>query len=143
MSTDGGRLQLYNLSTGKYLTCSKLTRQELGQLFSTLMPMEGIRELTIESSDLSALSEDHICEVFSRLRYLELYATNLTTAQLSALFRKLKDSTELEEMVLTRNILSQVPSEDLATTISKLRKVRLEYSQLTTEQCIEILTQGK
>ena len=125
------------------MTCSKLTRHELEHLFSTLMTQNSIKEITIESSDLSVISEDSICEVFSRLKYLELYATNLTTVQLSALFEKLKDSTELEEIVITRNILSHVPSEDLATSIAKLRKVRFEYSHLTTDQCIDILTRGK
>ena len=130
-------------STGKYLTCSKLTRSELEQLFSTLVAQNSITDITIESSDLSFLSEDILVKSFSRLRYLELSSTNLTTPQLSALFSMLKDSTELEELVLVRSILSNVPAQDLATTLTRLRKAKLEYSYLTTKQCSIIFKEGK
>ena len=130
-------------STGKYLTCSKLTRSELEQLFSTLVAQNSITDITIESSDLSFLSEDILVKSFSRLRYLELSSTNLTTPQLSALFSMLKDSTELEELVLVRSILSNVSAQDLATTLTRLRKAKLEYSYLTTKQCSIIFKEGK
>ena len=77
------------------------------------------------------------------MRFVELSSTNLTSRQLSALFHLLKDSTKLEEIILTRNILSHVPAQDLARSLSNLKKVKLEYSYLNTEQCRQILSMGQ
>ena len=138
-----GKVMLENMSPGKYLTCTNLTRVELEQLFTTLMAQNHLTDITIESSDLSGVSEDFLAEALSRMRFLELSGTNLTPCQLNALFNLLKDSTELEEIVVSRNILSQVPANHLAMSLSRLRKVKLEYSYLTNEQCCQILTLGK
>jgi len=142
LNTAAGKVQLFNMNTGKYLTCTKLTKSELEQLFSTLANQSSVTDITIDSSDLSVVGEGILANSLARLRYLELSTTNLTPAQLSALFCLLKESSELEEIVMTRNILSHVPPEDLATTITRLRKVRLEYSYLTTEQCTQIFTKA-
>jgi len=133
-----GKIQLHCLSTGQYLTCSRLKKVELEQVFSTLMTQKRVRDVTIETSDLAVLSDDILAQSLAKMRFLELSSTNLTSRQLTALFHLLKDSTEMEEIVLTRNILSHVPAEDLARSLSRLKKVKLEYSYLTSEQCIQI-----
>ena len=138
-----GKVMLENISPGKYLTCTNLTRVELEQLFTTLMAQTRLTDISIESSDLSGVSEGFLAQSLSRMRFLELSGNNLTPSQLNALFSLLKDSTELEEIVVTRNILSHVPAEDLAASLARLRKVKLEYSYLTSEQCCQILTLGK
>ena len=138
-----GKVQLHSLSTGQYLTCSRLTRVELEQLFQTLMAQDSIKDITIESSDLSIISDDILANSLAKMRFIELNSTNLTSRQLSALFLLLKDSTRLEEITLTRNIMSHVPAEDLAKSLSRLKKVKLEYSYLTSDQCRQILTMGE
>ena len=140
---DLGKVQLHSLSTGQYLTCSRLTRVELEQLFQTLMAQDSIKDITIESSDLSIISDDILANSLAKMRFIELNSTNLTSRQLSALFLLLKDSTRLEEITLTRNIMSHVPAEDLARSLSRLKKVKLEYSYLTSDQCRQILTMGE
>ena len=137
-----GKIQLHCLSIGQYLTCSRLKKEELEQVFSTLMAQKSVRDITIETSDLAVMSDDILAQSLSRMRFLELSSTNLTSRQLTALFHLLKDSTEMEEIVLTRNILSHVPAEDLARSLSRLKKVKLEYSYLTSEQCIQIFKMG-
>ena len=88
------------------------------------------------------MSDVILAQSLAKMRFLELSSTNLTSRQLTALFHLLKDSTEMEEIVLTRNILSHVPAEDLARSLSRLKKVKLEYSYLTSEQCIQIFKMG-
>eukprot|EP00092_Neocalanus_flemingeri_P020551 GFUD01022264.1.p1 GENE.GFUD01022264.1~~GFUD01022264.1.p1 ORF type:complete len:843 (-),score=156.45 GFUD01022264.1:136-2664(-) len=134
-----GKVQLHTLTTGRYLTGSRLKKLELEQLFSTLMAQDSIKDISIETSDLSTISEDILAKSLAKMRCVDLSSTNLTSRQLSALFKLLKDSTELEELTLARNIMSHVPAEDLAKSLSRLKKVKLEYSYLHKGQCMQIL----
>jgi len=135
-----GKIHLQTLSTGKNLTCSTLDEEELKQVFTVLLTQTCLRGLTIKSFDLSFLDEETLSQGFARIRCLDLSNTSLTPTQLTTLFNLLKDSEELEELVLRGSLLSHVPADDLARTLSRLRKVRLEYSYLTTEQCMQLLT---
>ena len=63
--------------------------------------------------------------------------------QLTALFRALKCSKVLEELVVSKAELASVHPMDLALALTKVEHVTLEYSKLTTEQCLQILTIGE
>ena len=74
-----GKVQLHALPTGRYLTCSRLIKTELEQLFTTLMAQDRIRDITIETSDLAVISEDILATCLSKMRFVELSSTNLTS----------------------------------------------------------------
>ena len=46
-----------NLNSGQYLACSKLERDDLDQLFTTLNAQDSIKDISIESSDLSIIDD--------------------------------------------------------------------------------------
>ena len=123
-----GKVQLHALPTGRYLSCSRLRKVELEQLFISLMAQNRIKDITIETSDLAGIGDNILATCLSKMRFVELSSTNLTSRQLSALFHLLADSKELEEIILSRNILSHVPADALARSLARLKKVKLDYS---------------
>ena len=82
----------------------------------TKMLTEGtLPKLRNFSLDCSTVLDDIVASSLTKMRFLELSSTNMTSRQLSALFKLLKkDSTVLEEITLIRNMMSHVPAQDLA-----------------------------
>ena len=138
-----GKVQLQNTSKGKFLTCCNLKGKEMKPILTILNNQKSITEVTIRSCDLEDIPDNILAQSLSRLRYLELCATNPTATQLTALFRALKCSKVLEELVVSKAELASVHPMDLALALTKVEHVTLDNSKLTTQQCLQILTIGE
>ena len=118
---------------------ANLKSLELEEVFKALMYPNRVTEISINSSDLSVISENVLATALSRIKSVKLYSTSLTCRQLTDLFSQIRKFSLMKDLVLSRHTVSSVPADELAKSLVKLRSIEMEYSYLTIEQVTQLL----
>lgn len=101
-----------------------------------------LKALTLKNDDLHSVPSETIAKAVSRLEKITLYNCDLSTSQLQSIFCQVAEgkSSKLEDISVSQNNVSQVPTELLLKALSRLVKVDLLNTKLTTAQLTGIYT---
>lgn len=125
------RLQKVNLHY-TYLTTEQSTEVVKAIISSTTLVDVGLRGV-----DLRSIRADLLAGAIRRLHKVSLSYTLLTTEQLTEVFKDF-DAT-LVDVDLSNVNLRSVQADLLADAVRCLRKVKLNFTRLTSEQCTEVV----
>ena len=125
------RLQKVNLHY-IYLTTEQSTEVVKAIISSTTLVDVGLRGV-----DLRSIRADLLAGAIRRLHKVSLSYTLLTTEQLTEVFKDF-DAT-LVDVDLSNVNLRSVQADLLADAVRCLRKVKLNFTRLTSEQCTEVV----
>lgn len=118
--------------------CSKY----LIELFELIPKHPSLRELNMKKQDLCQVSPVHlIAEAVKGLIKVNLEFTRLTSLQSTVILSSSLSSSTLEDLNLAQNDLSKVLPELVAQAATRLKKINLGETWLTTEHCVFLLTQ--
>ena len=113
---------------------TQLSHQQFSSLCLILRESTPMKCLTIRMVNLCTVSPSILAGTVWRLEEVNLYHTTLTPHQVSAVFLLLNKSSHIKSLNLTGNSLSSVDSNILSNTVSKLEKVALYNTKLTSQQ---------
>jgi len=123
----------------------KLSPSQMLEIFLQISSKDPLilTELSLEGIDLSKCEPDLLATVISKLVKVNLTDTSLTNDQLVQILNHLKDSETLtlKELCLNLVNLSWVPANLLSKSVIKLELVELQDSNLSTNQCTQVLTE--
>jgi len=132
------------------LSSTQLSQPDCLRLFSYCLASSDLRDLNLAGVDLSEVPGDLLGQVIARLVKVNLGSINyivsdfrgtrLTSRQCCHIFTQSLKSKTLADLNLEHVDLSQVPSDLLANSLSRLRKVNLTTTNLTTGQCQDLLS---
>jgi len=100
-----------------------------------------LRRMSCNHNDLSSIQTGTLATAVNRLVHVQMFATHLTTAQLSAILVKIDETSKLKFLNIGYNDLSSVEPDILATAVNKMEKVWMFHS-LTTVQVTCMLRQA-
>jgi len=119
----------------------RLDPELLEELFNCILSLKvKLEQLDLYGNDLSTVPSDVIAGATPKLKKINLTATKLTTSQVIELLTASVSSTTLEDINLGGNNLRSVPGDIIAGATSRLKKIDLGYTHLTSSQLTEILT---
>ena len=91
-----------------------LTREQLSVLFRAIQESthSKLRTLNVRFNNLSLVAPDILVDALARLEMVDLYSTNLTTVQLTEIYRLVAErrSRTLRVMDIRHNNISSVPA---------------------------------
>lgn len=103
------------------------------------IPGSPLENANLSLNDLSGVSGELLASAVSHLHIVNLFNTKITNDQCVALLKASLCSTTLQNINMAAVNLSKVPAELLANLISRLQKVNMGKTDLTTDQCVAIL----
>ena len=121
------------------LRCVNLTPHQATELF-TAIGEDGskVRVLDLNANDLSSVQPSLLIPPLKFLRDLRLISTDLTTQQVEAILDGLGNDSNLTDLSLNCNNISQVDSTKLSK-VNHLKIVDLSGTHISIQQLIEIL----
>jgi len=123
------------------LCSAHLSRKQLfAVLYSLTLDSSTLELLDLSAQDLSSLPANLLFQSLGNLKTLNLNYTKTSTEQLTAILRSIVRSKSVTTLELVRLELTDVPVVDLIRPISHLKIMNLNYSKLTSEQTISLLT---
>ena len=123
------------------LCSAHLSRKQLfAVLYSLTLDSSTLELLDLSAQDLSSLPANLLFQSLGNLKTLNLNYTKTSTEQLTAILRSIVRSKSVTTLELVRLELTDVPVVDLIRPISQLKIMNLNYSKLTSEQTISLLT---
>jgi len=121
------------------LRYTALTTEQCIEVLEVSLSSRSLVSINLVYVNLSGVPSDILARAVSRLQTAELSCTNLTTGQCIQVLEASLSSRSLLGISLARVKLREVPHELLANAVSHLQIVNLRSSDLTTEQCIQVL----
>merc|ERR1719369_32648 len=119
--------------------CENLRPTRITAVFTHTSRSKTLEELDFERVDLSSVPAPLLVGTVVRLRKVNLSSTSLTAPQASALLTGVLSSSSLEDLDLAGVDLRHMPPDLLAHAVSRLRRVCLWHTYLTTQQITAIL----
>ena len=105
--------------------------------------MEHVSELSMESSNLVNIGPNLLSECIFKLTSLNLRYCQVDKDDLIAILTKIPFTQNLKSIDLSSMDLSQVPPAMLKEAAESLQQLHLNYSSLSIEQCMNLLTGAK
>jgi len=127
------RLQIVNLC---YTHC---TTEQCIQVLEASLSSRSLVDVNLANVNLSGVPADLLARAVSRLKTVNLYFTHLTIKQCIQVLEVSLFSRSLVDLNLADVNLSGVPADIIARKVSHLQTVNLWNTELTTEQCIQVL----
>ena len=129
--------------TSLEIMISDLVPAQLESMFETFAIRKFcLKQLCLSHNDLSMLSPKLFIEVCKNVENLEIFASKVTKAQMEGLFEAASCQSNLKELNVNYNDLSQVNSKIMAKGLNKLFKAFLYKTELSEEQVETILDYG-
>ena len=118
-----------------------LTRKQLfATLYSLTLDFSTLELLDLSAQDLASLPANLLAKSLSNLRTINLNYTKVTTEQLTAVLRSVARNKTVTRLELVRLDMTDVPVVDLIRPVPHIQALNLNYSKLTSEQTISLLT---
>jgi len=109
----------------------------MNNLLEKCLQSATLRDLSLEHNDLSMISAELLAKVCARLHYINLQSTNLTTAQITTIFKVFsKISLTLKRICLGYGDASDVPAEAMHLTQTQKLQILVEAVSSTTIQSL-------
>ena len=123
------------------LSDCKINKDMLIRLFSDMQKDSKLKDLDVSYNPALKHIDDHIYgDAINLLNRVNLKFTNSTLFQLMNLFELMEVHTNLHEMNLVGNIsLSKIPQPLFARTVTKLTKITIYATKLTSDQIQTLL----
>jgi len=99
-----------------------------------------VTELSLTSVDLSSSCSTLMARTLSKLKFLNLWATELTLAQVETIFTIIEQGCKIERLNLSSNDLSGVASSLFANSVSQLEVADVCHCELSLMQVTMLLT---
>ena len=129
------------------LSQTKLTKEQLKELFKKMIEKTNLRMLKINDVDLSSVPANILAEALNLVQEIEISKCSLTIYQGIYLFSKMAEKTKIEKLKIDNNDLSLVPVEYLPKGANKVSEIDLGGTKLTDIQMtalfIEMLEETK
>ena len=122
------------------LTNTKLTQQQIASVITSASKGSKLKKLNISENDLSGVDPGLLAKAVVNLETLDIGNTKLTQQQAAVIFSGVCEGSRLNVLNISENNLSEVEPELLAKTVIKLKKLDIQYSDLTKQQASVILT---
>ena len=127
--------------TSVSLCSAMLTRKQLfATLYSLTLDFSTLELLDLSAQDLATLPANLLAKSLSNLRTINLNYTKVTTEQLTAVLRSVARTKTVTRLELVRLDMTDVPVVDLIRPVPHIQALNLNYSKLTSEQTISLLT---
>ena len=121
------------------LVTTEMTTNQCVNVLKISLSSTTLAHLDLWNNDLSGVPADLLAMAVSRLKTVDLGYTKLMTNQCVQLLNSSLTSATLVDVDLGWNNFRGVPAELLATAVGRLKTVKLSYTQLTTNQCVQLL----
>eukprot|EP00092_Neocalanus_flemingeri_P034515 GFUD01037530.1.p1 GENE.GFUD01037530.1~~GFUD01037530.1.p1 ORF type:complete len:396 (+),score=79.98 GFUD01037530.1:3-1190(+) len=115
---------LNNLQTLN-LTSSSFTAEQCKTLITQMAKETKIQELYIPMSDLSSIEADVLSKAFNKLKKLDILGAKIRRYQMTALFKGIKQGTNLEFLNLNRVMVDLLSSNILTSGLLLLKTVKV------------------
>ena len=120
-----------------------LTPQQLTSLCQQMKNSGHMKSLHLERMDISSVEPKLLADAVSTLEEVNLTLTELTARQVNDIFLGLQTNTRMKSLNLTQNDLSTVDPNILGDTVSRISKVDLGQTRLTTQQATSVCSAQK
>jgi len=117
-----------------WLGCNELTPHQVEAIFAALSTSSQLKTLDLGGNNLSAVDAKILAQPVTQLEEVNLYKTQLTPEQVTAICTAIAGDSQLKTLELTGSDLSRVDAEILAKAITKLEEVELVNTQMTPQQ---------
>jgi len=121
------------------LTYTYLTTEQCIQVLEVSLSSRSLVDVNLLYVNLSGVPSNLLARAVSRLQTVNLWKTKLTTEQCIQVLEASLSSRSLVEVNLTGVNLSGVSSDLLSSAVSRLQTADLSFTNLTTEQCIQVV----
>lgn len=121
------------------LSGSKLTTQQSTAILQQIMSSQTVQDISLRNVNLSSVDISLVSLATSRLTKADLEYTMLTPDQVSGILLESLSSDNLLDLDLSYNTLSFVPPELLSRAVSRLRRVGLKFTKLSTDQATSLI----
>ena len=102
-----------------------------------------LKDLNLWSNDLSEVPNDVLAEAVNKLKIVNLKNTKLKHEQTAAIFNKMANTvTELVELDIGENDLSEIEPELLAKAVNKVKLVNISLCSLNSKQVEAVFEQA-
>jgi len=102
------------------------------ELLQTLVRRPGLKEMRVQSTDLSAVDPELLAQAVTQLE--EVVHTRLTPQQVTAICTAMTGNSRLKTLYLLKNNLSSVDAGLLAQAVTQIEEVELGGTDLTPQQ---------
>jgi len=127
------RLQTVNLAETNLIT------KQIVFMLKTSLSSTTLVSLNLEKIRLGEVPAELLAEAVSRLQIVNMNDTNLKTDQCVKILKASISSNTLVNVDLGNINLSEIPAKLLAKAVSLLQTVYLNDTNLSTDQCVQIL----
>ena len=128
-----GRLKTVNLEY------TRLSTDQCTQVLNTSITSTTLADLNLAENNLFGVLAELLATAVGHLQTVNLKDTLLSTVQCTKILETIPSSTTLADLNLAVNNLSGVPADILAMAVGRLKNVDFRRTQLTTNQCVEVL----
>ena len=118
---------------------AKLTNKQIEALFEEMSQETKLKVLSIGCVNISGVNPEVVSAGLNKVNTARLCNTAITTKQLEALLQAMADRTELKEIDLGHNNLSEVNAELLKNGVNNIETVKLYDTNISRRQIESIL----